>query len=713
MPDHFVLFYALPCAQFAVSLFNTILLLWLGLTVFLNAQNRSWGTYLASGGLLLGGAFFLAHSAALDSSIEGLLDSSPNWWLALVVPLLCLPFGWLILMIWSCGFWDDGARMHRRARWPLLITSAFFVTLCGLCVYSAPHSGALPFGDLTSENTATFLGFRAMALLYPPFLLLCTAAALYVVANPARAGKMMTQEARRRARPWLLASSLVQFLVSLGVTCGLFFIGYLSFHAALYNVYSVVGVALEWADLLVQLAIAVAVMLLGKAVVSYEIFTGKILPRRGFWRQWRAIVALAAFYASLVAFSLCFEISTVYPVLLASALMSAFLAIFSFRAYTDRERAVTNLAPFVASQHLTEGLLSGATVPLQKALDEPFRALCEDVLNAGRAVLIARGPHSSLAGAPRLYPPSMPFSVAWGKIVADADPASREVAALPDDCDMNYLVPLGEARNPLGALLLGPRRDGALYTLEEIEVARAAGEHLLDSQAGATLAVRLVDLQRQKLAQVQVLDRHARRVLHDDILPLVHGALLELSAKPGVESSIAALTQAHRGISDLLREAPPSSSPLARRDFWTALTHEIEEELAGCFDEVVYDVSDAARDFTLQLPPLLADTLFFAARETARNAAKYGRGGDHRRELKLFVVSDARDKFQLELRDDGVGKDLSSGSSREKTEGGSGSGLALHAAMLAIAGGGLRLESAEAGGARVIMELPRSHSQAI
>jgi len=286
--------------------------------------------------------------------------------------------------------------------------------------------------------------------------------------------------------------------------------------------------------------------------------------------------------------------------------------------------------------------------------------------------------------------------------VGEADPQSREVIALPAGLDMNYLVPLGEPRNPLGALLLGPRRDGALYTLEEIEVARAAGEHLLDSQAGATLAVRLVDLQRQKLAQVQVLDRHARRVLHDDILPLVHGALLELSAKSGAETTIASLTQAHRGISDLLREAPPSSSPLASRDFWTAITHEIEEELSGCFDEVTYDISDAARALTLRLPPLLADTLYFAAREAARNAAKYGRGADTTRRLSFFVSADVTDKFQLELRDDGAGI---SGIPRE-SEGGSGSGLSLHAAMLAIAGGTLTLENAPDSGARVVMTLP-------
>ncbi|RYG68122.1 hypothetical protein EON80_12290, partial [bacterium] len=679
----------MPWAQFAVSVFNTILLLWLGLTVLLNAEKRSWGTYLASGGLLLGGAFFLAHSIALDFSLEALLDGSPYWWSFFTVPLLCLPYGWLILMIWSCGFWDEGSRMHRRARWPLLFSTGCFVTLCCLCYYSAPRNGALPYGELTPANATTYMGARVIALVYPLYLIICTAAALYVVANPARAGKMMSQEARRRARPWLLASSLVQFLVSVGSTCALYWIGYVAYYSELYNVYSRFAFALEWADLVVQIAIAIAVMLLGKAVVSYEIFTGKILPRRGFWRQWRAIVTLAAFYSSVLAASFSVEIRTVYLIMFITALMSIFLAIFSYRAYADRERAVTNLAPFVASQHLTEGLLSGATRPLQRALDEPFRALCEDVLNAGRAVLIARGPHSSLAGAPRLYPPSLPFNPIWGKIVAEADPIVREVTPLPDDCDMNYLVPLGESQNPLGALLLGPRRDGALYTLEEIEVARAAGEHLLDSQAGATLAVRLVDLQRQKLAQVQVLDRHARRVLHDDILPLVHGALLELSATPGAESIIDSLSQAHRGISDLLRETPPSTSPLASRDFWTALTHEIEEELAGAFDEVVYEVSDEARQFTVNLPPLVADTLYFAAREATRNAAKYGRGGDRLRRLNFTVNADVVRKFRLELLDDGVGLGEQNDETAKKSEGGSGSGLALHAAMLAIAGGGL------------------------
>lgn len=691
----------LPWAQLAVSLFNTVLLLWLGLTVLLNAPHRSWGTWLAGCGLGLGGAFFLGHSAALDFSLETLLEGSPAWWMLLAVPLLALPFGWLVLMLWSCGFWDAQARdstLRRRGRFPLLLCGALLLALLILCVYGAPHAQRSPFGDWMPDNGATFWGVRAICALYPPFLVLCTATALWSLANAPSSGRLMRDEARRRARPYLIASSLVQLGVSLGVALGLVFFGYRSLSSSLYGLYGAFAQPLNTADWLVESAISLAVMLLGKAIVSYEVFTGKPLPRRGFWRQWRAIVALAAAYAGALSLALGIELRAIYLALLTTALMSAFLAIFSRRAYADRERAVANLAPFVASQHLTQGLLSGDAAPLQRALDEPFRALCEDVLNAGRAVLLPCGA-PALDGAPRLYPPSLPFDARW-KTLADAAPTSRQAWPLPPDCGMNYLVPLGEGE-PIGALLLGPKRDGGLYTLEEIEVARAAGHHLLDAQTGATLAARLVELQRQKLAQVQVLDRGARRALHDDILPLLHGALLELSASGAPASALASLATAHKAISDLLRDAPVSASPLARRDFFAALRSELEGELAGRFDTVHWNIAPAARDFTASLPPLLADTLFFAAREAARNAAKYGRGEEQARPLHLAIEARAEALFTLELCDDGAGIGPVAG------ESGSGSGLALHAALLAIAGGALRLQS-DPSGTRVTLELPLS-----
>ena len=56
----------------AVSLFNTIILVWLGLTVLLNAERRSWGLWLAGGEILLGGAFFLAHSIILGFGLNSI-----------------------------------------------------------------------------------------------------------------------------------------------------------------------------------------------------------------------------------------------------------------------------------------------------------------------------------------------------------------------------------------------------------------------------------------------------------------------------------------------------------------------------------------------------------------------------------------------------------------------------------------------------------------
>jgi hypothetical protein len=58
-------------------------------------------------------------------------------------------------------------------------------------------------------------------------------------------------------------------------------------------------------------------------------------------------------------------------------------------------------------------------------------------------------------------------------------------------------------------LVLGEKVSG-LYTQEEIDIARAGGERLLDSLASAELARRLVVLQRQRLAESQVLDRRTR-----------------------------------------------------------------------------------------------------------------------------------------------------------------------------------------------------------
>src|SRR4029078_12727880 len=93
-----------------------------------------------------------------------------------------------------------------------------------------------------------------------------------------------------------------------------------------------------------------------------------------------------------------------------------------------------------------------------------------------------------------------------------------------------WAVPLWSERGLIGVLLLGDKHDGGLYTQEEIEIARATGERLIDTRASAEMARRLMTLQRQRLAESQVVDRRTRRVLHDDVLPQLHTAMLLLQS---------------------------------------------------------------------------------------------------------------------------------------------------------------------------------------
>jgi signal transduction histidine kinase len=286
-----------------------------------------------------------------------------------------------------------------------------------------------------------------------------------------------------------------------------------------------------------------------------------------------------------------------------------------------------------------------------------------------------------------------------------------------------WAVPLWSERGLIGALLLGEKRDGGLYTQEEIEIARATGERLIDTQASNELARRLMDLQRQRMAQSHVVDRRTRRVLHDDVLPLVHTAMLTLSAGQNHSDDqpsevVMTLADVHRQIADLLREMPAVTVPeVARRGLAGALRQVVENELEAAFDKVVWQVEPEAEQEMGAISPLMAEVLFYAAREAIRNAARHGRDRDDRPlHLTVGIASlDARPSelddgassgqeqggLKITVEDNGIGIESARGPS-----GGSGQGLALHSTMMAVIGGTLAVESVAGAYTRVSLALP-------
>ena len=148
-----------------------------------------------------------------------------------------------------------------------------------------------------------------------------------------------------------------------------------------------------------------------------------------------------------------------------------------------------------------------------------------------------------------------------------------------------WAVPLWSERGLIGVLLLGEKRDGGLYTQEEIEMARASGERLIDTQASAALAQRLMALQRQRLAESQVLDRQARRrAARRRTAAPAHGhARAERGRRrPASARGLALLADAHRQISDLLREMPTGGRARRWRGWaWSAALRQAVDERAG------------------------------------------------------------------------------------------------------------------------------------
>jgi signal transduction histidine kinase len=277
-------------------------------------------------------------------------------------------------------------------------------------------------------------------------------------------------------------------------------------------------------------------------------------------------------------------------------------------------------------------------------------------------------------------------------------------------------VPLRSRRGLIGLLLLGEKRDGRVYTQEEIEVARAAGERLIDARAAAEMARRLAALQRQRIAESQLIDRRTRRVLHDEVLPQIHATLLQIaehSARAGategaeLQPAILNLQAAHRQISDLLHDLPPAiGADLARLGALGALRRAVEGDLGGAFDQVRWEVPAEIEAAARALDPLGAEALYYAAREAVRNAARHGRGGSPSRELTLTVRASLgqlgqRPGLALQIEDDGVG--LAAAPPRT---GDGGHGLALHSTLLAIMGGSLQLIGGPASATCVLLSMP-------
>lgn len=699
------------------SLFNTILLVWLGMTVQLNAEKRTWGVWLGAVGLFVGAAFFVSHTALVSQPLFPLSDSTDFWWHAGWGPVIFAPFSWYVVVLWYAGYWDDPRTgLYNRHHFWMVVIAVITVLLVGLLLFGNPLPTVASLDKFLPDPIPSVAGIPLLILMYPIYILLCIGLALDALLRPGVSGRLMGDQARWRARPWLIGTSITLMGVCLLVGWVMIWLySLLETPISWQMISGPVILSLARFDGVISALIGLAILLLGQAIVSYEIFTGRTLPRRGFLRQWQNAVLLAAYVSCVVAGSLIFHVRPVYSLLLTVLLMTVSYALFSWRAGAEREQLTSQLRPFVTSQRLFDRLLEDGSAGGESGMQALFDALCRDILDVRQACLVALGPLAPLAGPPLIYPSGAAFKMPdLTEITAQiGTPPKIGLQLNPQQYSgLAWAVPLWSERGLIGVLLMGEKCDGGFYAEEEILIARSSGERFIDNAASEEIARRLMDLQRQRLIESQVLDRQTRRVLHDDVLPLLHASLLQLNSSGGAGAgdsqdtceAIESLSKAHRQISDLLHDMPFTNPPeVARLGLVEALHHLILDEFGQAFDQTFWNVDEEAQQRAMRISALQAQVLYYAAREAVRNAARYARSGSKTAVLSLNLSLLWKDGLIVVVEDNG-------GSLAEAPAQGNGhgQGLALHSTMMAVAGGTLSIESQPGIFTRVLLTLPAS-----
>jgi signal transduction histidine kinase len=295
-----------------------------------------------------------------------------------------------------------------------------------------------------------------------------------------------------------------------------------------------------------------------------------------------------------------------------------------------------------------------------------------------------------------------------------------------------WVLPIYDELGLVAMLYLGPREDGGAFTDEDMDLAHACGQRILDTLGDHEAMQAVAGLLRRRIIDVKLLGAQQRRILHDDILPQMHLALLRLETLrsvihsdslpslhedaggsptgQGLDEAVELISDAHRRLAALMRATAPGAPHRLERDgLMNAICAMLQQDFQHAFDEVEWCVSEeTAHCIDEVTPPAIAELIFAAVQEALRNAARHARGTDVHRRLRLTLKascgrpgSQPEPNLEVVVADDGVGIISASTSTT-----GTGGGLLTHSALLAIAGGTLTVKSAPGEGVSVRIVLP-------
>ena len=526
-------------------------------------------------------------------------------------------------------------------------------------------------------------------------------------------------------------------------------------------------------DLLATGAVALVILLIGYSIVRHGVLIERPLARRGFFEQWRGIVIVATLVAILIAMLVAMTESSLGGLLLITCLATGAYALFTWSGYTAHDRYIALLGPFVRSTAQRHWL--NTDLPrTEQDLEHLFFHLCHDVLGVQCAYLAVltgavrrnfsyRWPSELVPGpqwgkTPRRPSGELTLALAERLLEMPTIPASlgRRIQVYVDEQPMIvWILPIYNERGLAATLYLGPREDGAVFTDEDMNLAHACGQRILDTLGDHEAMQAVASLLRRRVVDVKLLGAQQRRVLHDEILPQMHLALLQLemlrslpesgeyqsgtrhhapevgahathetdeafgnagkqrtedalvqARRQSVDEAIAIISATHRRLAAMMRATAPGAPHRLERDgLINAIQTMLEQDFQHAFDEIEWHVTEeTAARIDEVVSPAVAELIFAAVQEALRNAARHARGADIHRELRLTFSATwnpADPSLELIVADNGVGI-----ASADDSTTGTGGGLLTHSALLAIAGGNLNIKSTPDEGVTVRIGLP-------
>ncbi len=777
----------LPTIALALSIFDTVSFIWLAFTVWLNGDRQTSIARLGVVGLGFSALFFFIHALLISKPLTPTGSSIPLdfWWRLIWLPAISVPYIWFAIGLHYAALINQG---WRRRRPLLLICSGVFGCLLLVMLIinrtTFTYVGTLrllAYGDLFDDTSAgLFSPPVLLPVLFLFYVTFCAIGPWFTLGRINRLWRAFWGTIKKRksntedgASPILrtptLRSELANAFWDDPTEVELLEEPVLSWHLArpilflaailMVILTTTLGILGTWSitdwfevqrngiahlpmdtiplnllilDLLATGSVAIMILLVGYSIVRHGILIERPLARRGFFEQWRGIVIVSTAIAILIALLVSFTHGTVGGLLLITSLATGVYALFTWSTYTAHDRYIALLGPFLRSTNLRHWLNTDQK-KTEQGLEDLFFLLCRDILAVKWARLTV------MAGSVRRnfdyrWPTiakeqikyTLPKKVTGNIVGEEKRTPVRLRLSIDGKATICWVLPIYDELGLVATLYLGPRQDGAAFTDEDMDLAHACGERILDALGDHEAMQAVAALLRRRIVDVKLLGAQHRRILHDDILPQMHLALLRLeslrsyvdvetapstreeSAAPEqvLNEAVAMISDAHRRLAAMMRATAPSAPHRLERDGLMHAIHSmLEQDFQHAFDAVEWRVSEeAARCIDEVTPPAIAELIFAAVQEALRNAARHARGSDvHRRLCLTLKASCAQVNSDLEVlvADDGVGI-ISADSSTT----GTGGGLLTHSALLAIAGGSLTLKSSPGEGVTVRIYLP-------